>query len=103
MRYVYEGQNFDGTPEEIAKLIGLLNDLNPQEVKSPEEGDGFPPEDFVPLEDVVEESKSLRQKLTADPNYNPFPGVVPSKEAELDDEPTPPVVSADLDTGVELQ
>jgi hypothetical protein len=94
MRVFKEDTEYQGTPEEIAYLFSLMED-------KPDDPN-FPMSDFAPLETIVSESQDLREKLAKDPNYNPFPGVVQSKESD-GEEPAPAVGLAEEDTGVTFQ
>lgn len=106
MRVFTDGYEYQGTPQEIAELFGLLNPQDTGDMKVRQGVDSFPPEDFVPLESLVDESAELRKKLAQDPSYSPFGGVVPSKEAEPDiltkSRESDSIVDSSADTGVQL-
>lgn len=93
MRVFQDNTEYQGTPYEIAEFFRLANGTAESEPS-------FASDDFEPLQDIVSESEDLRRKLTNDPNYNPFPGVVTSKETENTD-PNPAVGFAEMDTGVQ--
>lgn len=95
MRVFKDNTEYQGTPEEIAEFLQL------REVASSDKQEDttvFNPDEFLPL---VNEAKTVREKLADDPAYNPYGGVVKSKESE--DEPSAKAVSADLDTGIEYK
>jgi len=99
MKLNRDNDEYIGTPEEIAELIRLLGGQSPLvELDKPAP---FAPDDFVPLEDVVKESQTLREKLAIDPQYNPYGGVVSSPETAVEQVPINRN-QADIDTGVEL-
>jgi len=93
MRVFINDEEYQGTPKEINEFLSLRQDntinSNP-----------FEASDFVPL---VEESINLRQEIAKNPNYNPFGGVVPSKESEPDIETNTISPVDDEDTGVKIQ
>lgn len=92
MRVFINDEEYQGTPEEINTFLSLREDKKINDTP-------FTEEDFKPL---IDESNDLRRKLSRDPNYNPFGGVVPSKESEqdIDIKETPPI--GDEDTGVTI-
>lgn len=92
MKIFKDNIEYQGDAEELSRYFSLVEPTQA----------GFSQDDFQPstLEDIVDESKDLRTKLAQDPSYNPYGGVIPSKE-NPDAEKTP-TVSADLDTGVDL-
>lgn len=89
MRIFKEDIEYQGTPDEIARYFELTAPIQTE----------YAPEVLQPFDSLIDESQSLREKLANDPAYNPFPGVVPSKESENTD-PTPAVGFADEDTGI---
>jgi len=93
MRVFINGEEYQGTPKEIDEFLILRRDhkMNTET---------FPASDFSPL---VEESINLRQELANNPSYNPFGGVVPSKESEPDIDTKVAEPIADEDTGVKIQ
>lgn len=93
MRIFKDEVEYQGTPEEIAEFMRLHNPVV--------ESDTLPIDPYAPFEEVLTESEELRKKLAADPNYSPYPGVVPSKESEPDVETTKTLPTAEKDTGVE--
>lgn len=96
MRFVRNNDEFTGTPDEIAQLLDLIGNIT-KDIPKP-----YVPEvteaDFEP---VIEEAKTLRQKLAENPQYSEFGGVLPPLN-DPDAEINIPVNSdqADLDTGV---
>lgn len=88
MRVLKDQTEYQGTPQELASFFELT--------KEPSET----PFDYpAPIEDIISQSQLLRNELAKDAGYNPFPGVVPSKESENTD-PNPAIGFADMDTGV---
>lgn len=98
MKLTRGDDEYNGTPEDIATLIKLLDGQSPE--VAIDNGADFEPDDFTP---VIEESKTVREQIANNPDYNPYPGVVPSKESEQSPV-TMPVnnYQADLDTGVTI-
>lgn len=94
MRLFKNGDELQGTPEEISQFLSLVAEPTGREVD-----DTFDISDFdernEPLIDEVEHSKKLREELSKDPNYNPYGGVVPPKDSET-------LVDAENDTGVTI-
>lgn len=86
MRIFKEEVEYQGTPEEIARYFELTT---VQENYAP----------MTTLDSLVDESQDLRAKLAVNPQYNPYPGVVQSKESENID-PSPAIGFAEEDTGV---
>lgn len=99
MKLVINGQSVNGKPEDLAKLLEIFGEYKEEPVVKTEQ---IQPDDLVPLEEVINDSQSLRQKLEEDPNYNPYPGVVPPKEAEVKSNIAVPGnrYAAEEDTGV---
>lgn len=93
MRVFINGEEYQGTPKEINQFLSLRQD-------NKIDNETFPVSDFAPL---VEESINLRQELSKNPNYNPFGGVVPSKESEPDIDTNTISPVDDEDTGVKIQ
>lgn len=93
MRYIVDGETYDGTPTEIADLILALKSIKIQ----PDQAVGKI--DPTAFKELISESERVRAELAADPNYNPFVGVSKSPE----NEESSAVVSnkSELDTGVE--
>jgi len=103
MRVFIKDTEYQGTPYEIFALLDLQKPKVQYEDTIPTEEDkpNFTEEDFTPLEELVNESKTLREKLTENPSYNPYGGVVPSAESEQDVDTTS-TVTAEENTGVKL-
>lgn len=105
MRAFIKDDEYQGTPEEIDTFLALRESRMPSTVIGERLEPPFAPDDFEPFEEVINDSEELRKKLADDPAYNPFGGVVPSKESEPDTES--PALSApftaEADTGVEIQ
>jgi len=93
MRVFINDEEYQGTPKEINEFLSLRQDNTIN--RTP-----FDVGDFSPL---VEESINLRQEIAKNPNYNPFGGVVPSKESEPDIETNTISPVDDEDTGVKIQ
>lgn len=101
MKYIYENRHYEGSPQEIADLLKLLEGDPDVQIKQDDETTS-PSDDFEPL---VDESVDLRKKLADDPNYNPYGGVIPSKEPKDVEESTlsdGQLFTAEDDTGVKL-
>lgn len=99
MKLTRGDDEYNGTPEDIATLIKLLGGQSPEIQLDPTED--YPIDDFTP---VVTEAKSVREEIAKDLNYNPYPGVVPSKE--VDESPIQMPVNqyqAENSTGVQIQ
>ena len=94
MKYIEDGKRYEGTPSEISEFIGLQEPKIAQTATELQDS-------FAPLEDIVSESERLRRQLAINPAYNPYGGVVPSKETE-EQTPIKKAPTAELDTGVEL-
>ncbi len=90
MKIFKDNIEYQGDAEELARYFALMD-------TPPPTTEDFNEDDFKPL---IDESADLRTKLAQDPSFNPYGGVIPSKE-NPDAEKTP-TVSADLDTGVDL-
>ena len=101
MRIVKDAVEYQGTPSELADFFRYTDNTEPRD-----KGDSpsFATEDFIPLEDVVKESETLREKLAKNPAYNPHTGVVPSKEPTTPDitAPSGQLFTSDEDTGVKI-
>lgn len=93
MRVFINDEEYQGTPKEINEFLSLRQDNTIN--RTP-----FDVGDFSPL---VEESINLRQEIAKNPNYNPFGGVVPSKESEPDIDTNTISPVDDEDTGVKIQ
>lgn len=93
MRAFINNDEYSGTPEEIAKFMSLREGRNDKENYSV---------DFEPLTDIIDDSRKLREKLSTNPEYNPYGGVVPSTETGDGLNPITPVFDAP-DTGIVLQ
>jgi len=106
MKVFIDGEEYQGSPQEIHEFIilqeksGQLVDVY-DEPSTPEPS--FIQDDFEPLENIVNESAALRNKLSKDPAYNPYGGVVPSKESVPDVDNRKPSFTAEEDTGVVIQ
>lgn len=92
MRVFINGEEYQGTPKEISDFINLM--------QNNVENSQFETSDFEPL---IEESINLREELAKNPSYNPFGGVVPSKESEPDIDNKNIGLIDDEDTGVKIQ
>lgn len=100
MRAFINNDEYQGTPEEIAQFLYLRE---PQYVTESSQA-AFAPEDFKPFEEVVDDSEALREKIANDPNYNPFGGVVASKESEeVENTALTAPFTAEENTGVEIK
>lgn len=89
MRIFKDNSEYQGTPEELDLFFKLS------------EPKADPWEEVAPLRDIVSESENLRMKLAKDPNYSPFGGVVPPRDADKDVS-VKKTVTAEEDTGVQL-
>lgn len=89
MRILKDQAEYQGTPQELASFFELTKEQSETPFDYP-----------APIEDIISQSQLLRNELSRDPGYNPFPGVVPSKESENSD-PNPAIGFADMDTGVQ--
>jgi hypothetical protein len=104
MKVFIDNEEYQGTPQEIHEFItlqeksGQLIDVD----EAPKEP-SFIQDDFEPLEDIVNESVALRNKLAQVPAYNPYGGVVTSKETVPDVDNRKPSFTAEEDTGVILK
>lgn len=110
MRVFKKDVEYIGSPAEIAELWRLreYQNTHPEPSLDLDPIPNFELDDFLPdqdgsLEDVVLKSKNVRAKLAEDPNYNPYGGVVQSKESEPDINPSVNTFTAEEDTGVSLQ
>lgn len=102
MNTVVYGYRVNGTAEEILYLLRLMQDKRNKDRAIQRELEELRSRDkLVPMEEIVEESKSLRQKLSEDPSYNPFPGVVASKEPNMPEEDRP--FLEEMDTGIHYE
>jgi hypothetical protein len=106
MKVFIDNEEYQGTPQEIHEFI-TLQEKSGQLVDCPESipeaTTPFIQDDFEPLEDIVNESVALRNKLAQDPAYNPYGGVVISKETVPDVDNRKPSFTAEEDTGVVLK
>lgn len=98
MKAFIGNDKFVGTPEEIASFVKRLKMVHK-------------PTTHVTSPDMLSpkaayfnqgEQEALRRKLAEDPNYNPYGGVVPSKETITQQEEQRPY-AADIDTGVSYE
>lgn len=101
MRVFKNEVEYQGTPYEIHELWSL-QEPKKQYADTATGSQNFVEDDFTPLVDAVEESKTLREKLSSNPMYNPFGGVVASKFTEDDIDTHTKNVTAEEDTGVKL-
>lgn len=100
MKIIKDNVEYQGAAEELAIFFDLSNRDDASDVKVAPD---FSEDDFVPLEEIVEESKTLREKLAENNAYNPYGGVIPSKEPKVEEVSTGGgIVTADSDTGVQL-
>jgi hypothetical protein len=101
MKYIVDNINnceYIGTPEEIADLVNRLQATQSSDSKGPDDWI----DNTSALVDQLTESEVLRRRLAADPQYNPFGGVVPTSDPADDGGAASKTVSADDDTGVLL-
>lgn len=94
MKYIEDNKRYEGTPQEIDDFINLRREREISTIETPTDP-------YAPFNDVINESEKLRQELAINPDYNPFGGVIASKETEQDN-PIKRTVTAEQDTGVEL-
>lgn len=87
MRIIVNGYSIIGDADE---MVELLRKLPSQEENKPAK------------KQVLTKSDILRAKLEQDPDYNPFGGVVPSREALINIEEKRPY-NADRDTGIDYE
>lgn len=91
MRIIVNGYSIIGDADE---MVELLRKLPSQEVMDRE--------GTIAKKQIMTKSDILRNKLEQDPNYNPFGGVVPSKETLIDMEQKRSY-NAERDTGIEYE
>lgn len=90
MRAFINDDEYQGTPQEIATFLNL-REGSPYDVTE---------NDIQTFDNIVSDSQALRRKLEENPDYNPYGGVVPSKEAEPDVDSKKAVPFEIPDTGV---
>ena len=101
MKAFINGDKFVGTPQEIADFISRSAHLKrkPLNQTTPNITTDLSPKGAYFQKG---EQEALRRKLAEDPNYNPFGGVVPSKETMIEREENRQY-AAELDTGIEYE
>lgn len=102
MKAFINGDKFVGTPEEIATLVKRLAMAHPVPTVMHTQTS---PKTLGPKASYVAQglSEELRRKLADDPNYNPYGGVVPSKEILVAKEAQREIqrkYGADIDPGI---
>jgi hypothetical protein len=104
MKVFIDNEEYQGTPQEIHEFI-ILQEMSGQliDVDDTPKEPSFIQDDFEPLEDIVNESVALRNKLAQDPAYNPYGGVVTSHETVEDIDTKKSSATAEEDTGVILK
>lgn len=94
MRAFIDGNEYSGTPDEVADFLERRENRFVEDKAEPDN-------DFTPFTSVVDESAKLRSKLAVDPAYNPFGGVIPGENLDNNVAITAPF-NAESDTGVIL-
>lgn len=105
MKLIINGYTVEAKPEDLASV---LTAKQPKKipVQSGFFGEGVK-EAAAPLQntlnDTVRQSEELRKKLAEDPNYNPYPGVLPSAEPAVPTQQYNREYAAERDTGIDYE
>lgn len=107
MKAILNGVQVEAKPQDVVEIIRQLSGIKKSRKIQVNDGQQAAPyQQQMPINDLqqtVKQSQELRKKLEADPSYNPYPGVVASKDTitnnilPVNAERT---FAADLETGV---
>ncbi len=92
MRLVINGQNVEGSLEDLVLVL--------QNSKPKNRVTQIPVKEASDLDDTLVESAALRKKIAENPDYNPYPGVVPSTEPDIPEQQYNRSYRAESDTGI---